>query len=43
LVSFDDVVLLLGIELGNLAGAVGSTVAAANISQSTRQESMQSA
>jgi CBS domain-containing protein len=43
LVSFDDVVLLLGIELGNLAGAVGSTVAAVDISQSARQENMQSA
>jgi CBS domain-containing protein len=39
LVSFDDVVLLLGIELGNLAGVVASTVTAANLSEKETQES----
>jgi CBS domain-containing protein len=38
LVSFDDVVLLLGIEFGNLAGAVASTVTAANPSEKETQE-----
>jgi hypothetical protein len=34
-----DVVLLLGIELGNLAGVVASTVTAANLSEKETQES----
>ena len=38
LVSSDDVVLLLGIEFGNLAGAVASTVTAANPSEKEAQE-----